>query len=334
MLRDCEDLAVIGLTEVLANLNTIRAAFQATVSHIRTSKPDAVVLIDYPGFNLRLAKRVHEMGIPVIYYICPQIWAWKTARVHKLAEYCEKLLVVFGFEKDFIESFGYEAVHVGHPLLDLMDFEASAGLREELTESGFLTGEEYVVGVLPGSRREEVRKLAGLFARSLAKVAESGLNIKTISAAAPAIEPKSTEQLFTDAGIKSKVFQGRAHEVMAASDLLLAASGTATLEAALFATPTIVCYKTSALNAAIGRCVMKVNWLSLPNLIFRAEVVPELLQSAANVHNVSSLAQRYLEDESLRKDTVRRLARTRELLGGRGASERAAEQVLDTLRRA
>jgi lipid-A-disaccharide synthase len=312
--------ATVGVVEVVRHLGRYAQIYRLLQSHMRTWLPDAVVLIDSPDFNLRFAGRVKDHGIPVIYYISPQIWAWRKGRIKTIRKVVTKMLVILDFEEKIYKDAGVDVAFVGHPLLDgLQDIDREA-VRSEWGAKKLL------IGLLPGSRGKQFRALFPVMKKTAELIKKELPDAKFVLGCAPNINPK----LAADAGME--VVVNRTPDVMAASDLLLVASGTATLEAGIYGTPMIVTYK---LNPATAYLFGPLVWLNtrlwaLVNIVAGKEVVPEMYQWRAKPELLAKAAVSMIRDGRLpeiRKD----LAEVRKKLGQPGASKRAAEEILKTI---
>lgn len=317
LLARSEELAVVGLWEVGRRFPSILRAFgraKEALKHV-----DAVVLVDFPGFNLKLAGVAKRLGLPVFYYIAPQVWAWGASRMGKIAERVTKMAVVLPFEEPLFGKFGVDVTFVGHPLLDIVRCNKSH-LKEELGIEGPL------VGLLPGSRTDEVRRHLPLFLEALDLISSKLPETQGVVAAAEGV-PEGN--FLAAEGRGTPVLWGRTHEVISSCDLVLVASGTATLEATLLGTPMVVVYRTSWASYSVARRLVKVSHIALPNLVAGRPVVPELVQSSASPERIAEEALRILKDggERMRSE----LRTVREKLGEPGASGRAAELLVDML---
>ena len=315
-----EELAVVGLWEVVGRLP---AALRALRKARETLKEvEGVVLVDYPGFNLRVAGMAKKNHIPVFYYIAPQVWAWGASRMGQIAERVTRMAVVLPFEESLFRRFGVEAAFVGHPLLEVMD----SYLAELRREFGFEEGP--IVGLLPGSRPEEVRRLLPRFLEAMSHVRSEFPQVRCLVAAARGVP----DGLFRRARTEGlPVVQGRTYEVMASSDVILVASGTATLEAAILGVPMVVVYRTSWPSYSVARRVVRVPHIALPNLIAGRPVVPELIQRAASPERIAREVLAILGDRKRREEMREELQVVREKLGSPGASRRAAELLVGML---
>lgn len=319
---DLAGRAIMGFTEVIRSLRMVRGLYLDVVKRLRERRPDAVVLIDYPGFNMRIAAAAHAMGIPVVYYISPQVWAWKRGRIRTLARIVTRMLVILPFEEELYREAGLPCVYVGHPLLDQIAGVKVFGCYRDAQ----------VVGLLPGSREQEIRRLLPV----MIKVAE-GIRARRpeVRFVAPCVDGERAEQIRKLAGdFPLETIMHQAYEVLDGARLCLVASGTATLETALFGTPMIVMYRISGLSYALARMLVRIRYISLVNILAGRGIVPEFIQGAAQPMQVLPVALELLEDGPRRETMLRDLAAVRELLGEPGASEQAAEQILEVIEEA
>lgn len=314
VVRHIRDLAFMGFAEVIMNLRTIFKNIEFCKKDILEWKPDAVILVDYPGFNLRIAKFLKEKGIPVYYYISPQVWAWKSSRVNTIKRTVDKMITILPFEKDFYRSFGMEVEYVGHPLLDALGEEMQdRGSSQSNPRSG-------IIALLPGSRKQEIEAKLPLMTALTRRFPEYEFRI----AGAPSISPEFYAK-FTNG--KIPVVHGKTYALLQESEAALVTSGTATLETALLGIPEVVCYKGNPLSFAIAKRIVNVKYISLVNLIMNEEVVKELIQQELTVDNLERELRRVL-DRSHREWLFGKYRELRKVLGGTGASRRAAELIL------
>jgi len=326
LLYRTEELAVLGVSEVLPKAGRILRILRGIQRHLRLARPDLLVLIDFPDFNFRLAAHAKKLGLKVLYYVSPQVWAWRSGRAARMSSLVDHLAVLFPFEKDFYAS---RAPHlpvtfVGHPALDHLQ-EDAAGAESWPWEEGRL-----VLGLLPGSRTSEIRRHMPL----LADTARLMLRERPDLAFALPVAPGLKEEDFSpylEGNPSITLLPQAARLVMQRSPLLLICSGTATLQAALYGTPMVVFYKTSRLNYVLGKRLIKVRHVAIPNLIHGGDLLPELIQDAANPIALSKLALDLLAAPE-RLDAMRAgLALVREKLGGPGAGRRTAELALSLM---
>ena len=317
LVKHYRDLDFMGFIEVLLNIRTILRNMKLCKQDILSFKPDVLILVDYPGFNLRLAKFASENGIRVFYYISPQVWAWKRSRVHKIKKYVERMYVILPFEQDFYDKFDYEVDFVGHPLLDAIGPEKEGGDSFRNEEA---LDERPVIAVLPGSRKQEIRKMLPVMMGMLNHFPDHQFII--------AGAPSSPEQVYEHAlkDDRVKLVKGKMHDLLRVAEAAMVTSGTATLETALFRVPEVVCYKGGWLSYAIARRLVKdIKYISLVNLIMDREVVKELIQGDFNEKKLHKELSRLVTDGSYRSQMLADLDILHEKLGGPGASASAAE---------
>lgn len=318
-----EDLAVIGFSGIIAKLPTLFAARAAILSEVKRFRPHAVVLVDYPGFNLRLGPQVRRLGVKVFYYIAPQVWAWHAERAGEMAEWVDRLAVVFPFEEAIFREAGVHTTFVGHPLLDALEPEVDeATLRAELGAAA----DAPIVGLLPGSRRGEVKRhLKPMLETARALLARHPRAIPVL-ALAEGFDPV-VEGIANYSGVRAVC--GRTRAIQRYAACCAVASGTATLETALYGTPLVVVYRVSALNWVIARRLVKLKHIGLPNIVAGFEVAPELLQSDFTPARLVGVLGGWLSAPDQLAARRLALAVVRERLGGPGASARAAGVLLE-----
>ncbi len=320
-----ESLAVIGFSGILARLPALLAARRALLRAQERWRPDAVVLVDYPGFNLRLGPELKRRGARVFYYIGPQVWAWHPGRAREMARWVDRLAVVFPFEEPIFRGAGVPTTFVGHPLLDELAPETDeATLRREIGAAA----DAPIVGLLPGSRRGELAQHAGVMLDAAQRLRREHPRIAPVLALA---EGLSRESLPAAALEGVAVVRGRTRAVQAFAACCAVASGTATLETALFATPHVICYHVGRLNFAIAKRLVKLSHIGLPNIVAGREVAPELIQDAFSAGALAGLLGGWLSAPATLARRRAELAVVRERLGGPGASERAARAVVEVL---
>lgn len=321
LVKHIRDLAFMGFWEVITNLRTILKNITFCKEDILEYKPDAILLVDYPGFNLRIAEWAHEKGIKVIYYISPQVWAWKQKRVHKIKKVVDKMFVILPFEKEFYERFNYDVSYVGHPLLDEI---GKHGFSEEQRKAFYQKHEldaRPIIAVLPGSRRQEVSKKLPIMLSAL----KSFTDYQVVIAGAPSLDaafyaPYNSENV--------KMISNETYHLLASSEAAVVTSGTATLETALFKVPEVVCYKSSRFSYEIAKRLVKVKFISLVNLIMDREVVRELIQDDCNSEAIKQEVSKLLNDQAYRAALMKNYDELESILGGGGASDKVAESLL------
>lgn len=328
LVRETGRFDVIGMVGPLAIAAVIQR-FLAMRRVFRSAPWDAVVFIDHPGLNLRYAYFAKGAGLRVFYYIAPQIWAWRPGRIHWIKQRVDHVLVILPFEKAIYDKAGVPCTFVGHPLLDAV---APQYDRKMLRAKFALASEGRVIALLPGSRTREVQLLLPLLLDAAEKLARREPKTQFILARASTIPDNLLQSLLRQRGVPVTVVNEQASEVMAASDLVLVASGTATLQAAVVGTPMVLLYQTTALTFWLARFLIQVRWIGLVNLVAGRSVVPELIQFEATGQRLYEEALRILEDRSVYDEMKRSLAKVRADLGEPGASSRAAEVVLASCR--
>jgi lipid-A-disaccharide synthase len=324
LIEDLTARAVVGGTEAVSRLPMIWRAWRRLKRALAAERPAALVLIDFPEFNLRLARVARRAGIPVVYFIAPQIWAWRGGRIRDIRRSVSLVLAVLPFETPLYRRARVPVTFIGHPILDALERAPSrAAARSALG----LDADALVVGLLPGSRREEVGRVLPLIGVALRAIVARYPSARFVLGLAPTVPRADVTALL--AGTAPVEIVPDAHVVMRAADLVLVASGTATLETALLGTPMIVCYRVSRLTELMARLLVRVPWISLVNLALGREVVPELYQREATGERLASEALRFLGDPAARaaqRDAFGELARE---LGEPGVGLRAAECVLE-----
>ncbi len=313
--------ASVGIVEAFQNLHRYARLYRLLQSALKTRRPDAAVLIDSPDFNLRLAERVHDHGIPVIYYIGPQLWAWRKGRIKTIKRLVRKMIVILDFEEGLYRDAGVDVAFVGHPLLDARKDVDREALRRELGVKGPL------IGLLPGSRGKQFRSLFPIMKKTAELISKEVPDARFVVACAPNINP----ELAMERGLP--VVWNRTPEVMASSDLLLISSGTGTLEAAIYGTPMIVTYRLNPLTAyTLGPLVwMNIKDWALVNIVAGKRIMPEYYQRKGSPENLAREAVAILKEGRL-PGLRKALAEVRAKLGSPGASRRAAAEVLKVLR--
>jgi lipid-A-disaccharide synthase len=323
LVKHYRDLAFMGFAEVLMNLRTILRNLRFCKEDIANNQPDVLILIDYPGFNLRIAKWAHELGIKVIYYISPQVWAWKENRVKMMKQCIDKMLVILPFEKDYFEKkWDWGVEYVGHPLVQVVESSMLEVGRSRLSDKP-------IVALLPGSRKQEIMKKLPV----MLEVSKSFQDHQFIVAKAPAVEDAFYNDLLKSYSNVSTV-ANQTYDLLLQAKAALVTSGTATLETALFGVPEVVCYKGSPISYQIAKRVIKVKYISLVNLIMDKLVVKELIQDELTPQNLKRELQQLLFDEKRRNELKNDYAALKQLLSKGGhASEKAAQSITEFLKR-
>ncbi len=327
-----ERFSVMGLTEVVRHLPFIRRALRRLDGLLASRRPDLVILIDYPDFNLRLARKACRRGIPVLYYISPQVWAWRPRRIHAIVRNVDCMAVVFPFEVELYEKAGGKVVFVGHPLLEVLESRQS---RTEFCESVGLDSDRPIIGMLPGSRTMEVERMLPAMAGTLRNVQRDLPGVQGVIGLAPTVSGTDlaaclagNEDLEEDV-VKVPVVENSTYEVMKHADLLLVTSGTATLESACFGTPLLVLYRMSRLSWWIARRLVRIPDIGLVNVVAGRRIAPEFLQDSVDPETLSPVVLELLKDPEERQAMACELREVRSRLGTPGASSRVADLALD-----
>ncbi len=315
LVRDARDLAIVGLFNVVRHIPMYLRVFRELIGEIERERPDAVMLVDYPDFNLRVARACRRRGIPVVYYISPQVWAWRAKRIHQIAARVDQMLVILPFEKDFYDRHGVPVSYVGHPLVEQL-----AGIAPR---SAVPPERPWRVALLPGSRRMEVEMLLGPM---LDAVERMGAGVRARLIVAPTVDEERIAAMIATRAVRIEVVREGRLEALAASDIAICSSGTATLEAAILGVPTVVVYRLPRLTYEVGRRLVRLPHFSLVNIVAGREVVPELLQSEVEGPRIAAEAERLLEPARWAA-AWKGLDEVRQKLGGPGASRRAAEKI-------
>lgn len=324
LVKHYRDLAFMGFIEVISNLPTILQNLTFCKKDIQEYNPDVLVLIDYPGFNLRIAEWAKKQNIKVVYYISPQVWAWKESRVPKMMQSIDKMLVILPFEKEYFkQNFNWDVEYVGHPLVKVIeDFK-----KNEAPAPSF--DKEKIIALLPGSRKQEIRKKLPI----MLEASKHFPAYQFIVAKAPSLANEFYQEMLAPYPNVTSVEDGT-YKLLSNAYAALVTSGTATLETALFSVPEIVCYKGSNISYQIAKRLIKIKYISLVNLIMNKPVVTELIQQALNVHNIRRELEYILNNENIRSRVINDYDQLKNLLSAGGnASQNAAKAVIDFLHR-
>jgi len=328
-----KDLAVLGLVEVLKKYTHFRRIFKHLAQVLERERPSALILVDYPGFNVRFAKVAKKLGIPVIYYISPQIWAWARWRRYVIAHRVNKMLVVFPFEKDFYKGTGLNVEYVGHPLADKLGltFENKKSTEKVLSVKEIEEKKEPVVALLPGSRHHEVEKLFPLMVDSARLIREQIPGVRFVASAADKVFHK---EMVAQPGVKElsiTILDEKASEIIQQADLALVASGTATLECGVMLTPMIIVYKVSFITWAIAQLVVRLPYIGLVNVVRGKKIMPEFVQFKAKPKDIADEAISVLKNGEKYLKCKKELQQVRRSIGEAGANRRAAQAVVNYL---
>ncbi len=323
LLHHIREMSFLGFTEVLKHLPFIHKIMNELTEWIETNRPETILLIDYPGFNLKLAARAKKLGCRVVYYISPQIWAWGGGRIKKIARFVDHMIVVFPFEEELYKSAGVKVDFVGHPILEGLNSEFT---KEKFFENHALKLDNNVVGLLPGSRAQEVENLYLPMLEAVELMRRDLPNLQTVTGVSPTLN----EDLYKNIEAGLRVEHSKAtYDLMKHADLLFVASGTATLESACFGSPMIIVYKVSPISWLLGKMLIKLKNIGLVNIVAGRQIVPELLQSEVTAARLAAEGVSLLGDKTLMEDTIKKLLMVKESLGKTGASKRAAEIIVN-----
>ena len=334
LLFSSSDMAVVGLIEVLGRLHTIVRASKKLKSILKDRRPDLLILIDYPDFNIHIAGTARRFHVPVLYYISPQVWAWRKGRVRKISRRVERMAVILPFEEEFYRRRGMKVDYVGHPLLDAFECgKTNHGsfpfdFRLPTSRSHYP-----VLGLLPGSRKEEISNLLPVMVKATGLLCRRYPEMRCVLPLAPTIEPGFIRSFIHNTPVSIKVIQGDIYKVLSACDVALVASGTATLDTAIMGVPMVIVYKVSLVSYWAARIMVKVPHIGLVNLVAGEEVVPELIQHEVTAERLAREVEIILEDREVRINMKNKLERVKEGLGRGGASARTARIAMKMMRR-
>lgn len=322
LVHHAREMGIVGFFNVLRHLRMFRRIYDDLLAEIDRQRPDAVLLVDYPGFNLRMARHCKELGLRVVYYISPQLWAWRRGRVKQVAKYVDRMIVIFPFEETFYREHGIEAKYVGHPLI-----EEIGDIARPSRAAG--VGDATRIALLPGSRNAEVISLLPPMLDAVDVLARERA-VDAFVVRAPTVSASLIDRFAS--GRNVRIVSHDKGEVIASADVALSSSGTATLECAVLGTPVIVMYKLSWANYWLGRMVVTIPHFALINIVAGKQIVPELIQGDVNGTRIAAETSRLLAPENYTR-VVRELAEVRSKLGDAGASRRAAEAIMEVIKR-
>ena len=320
---DARRMAVVGITEVLSKLPQILEGMRTAKRLLVQKRPDLLILIDYPDFNLRLATFAKKLAIPILYYISPQIWAWRQGRVHKIRRMVDHMAVILPFEEKFYRQHGVPVTFVGHPLMDHYPCVPEA-IASDVNQNPL------TVGIMPGSRDSEIRKLLPPMLAASRLISQKK-KVRFLLSRAPSVNSNLVEQLTREHGVGVTIFDGPTEVLLAKADLVILASGTSTLEAAIHQTPMIIVYKISAMSYRLGKALIRVPHIGLSNLIACKRVSPELIQNDASPENIAKQTLDLLESPERMAWTKAQLKEVAHRLGAAGASDKVARIALELI---
>lgn len=325
LLKHYRTMAYMGFVEVAVNLRKVLGNIAQVKKDIVEYQPDALILVDYPGFNLRIAKFAHEKGFKVFYYISPQVWAWKRRRVKKIKASVDKMLVILPFEEEFYKNYGVDVTYVGNPLLDELAKFGTAN-RSIFLRRNSLGEKREIIALLPGSRKQEVKRMLPVMLKVVSHFPEYQFVVAGVSSLEKALYKKimGTADVF--------FVENQTYELLQNSSAALVTSGTATLETALFSVPEVVCYKATGFSYRLAKWMIKVKFISLVNLVMDKEVVKELIQSDLREENLVKELDSLLHNGKLQRQLLEDYEELKDRLGNAGASEKAATAICDAIK--
>ena len=330
VLFDLTQFSLMGFVEVARHIVLFRRVLYQLIAKIKIEQPDAIVFIDYPGFNLRLAEKIKPLSIPLIYYISPQIWAWGKNRIKKIASLFSRMIVILPFEKELYEKEGLSAFFVGHPLLDVVK---TTGLMNQVpTISNGRASSATTISILPGSRSCEVRRLLPVMVKLAQLIKEKKPETQFIILAASSLMEKEIEKILKKKKNSLRVTREKKYDLIKSSTFALTASGTATVEIAILERPMIIFYKVSPFAYLFLKKMVKLPYIGMVNIIAKKEIVPEFIQGRANAEKILPTALALLEQREKREKMSEQLRRVKKSLGNPGAADRAAEIILKEAR--
>jgi len=324
IIHDIVELAVVGFVEVLKHLRTFKGILESLLVLLETKKPDVVILVDYPGFNLRFAKYVKEKGIPVIYYISPQVGAWGKDRVKEIKKHVDKMIVIFGFEEELYKEAGVKVSFIGHPFLDIV---RPSWKKEETIKHLHLKHHSTKIALLPGSRAKEIELHLPVMLKACRLINSRLPDAEFILSRRRELDKSIYNKIIASSKIKPHSLENRPYEIMEISDLVIVSSGSATLETAIMKKPMIVIYKTSLITWFLARNMIKIPNIGLVNVVAGKRIVPELIQFGLNAANLSRESLDILNNKNRQEAMKEDLKKVGERLGERGAIERAAHLI-------
>jgi lipid-A-disaccharide synthase len=330
ILIPASDMAVVGLTEVFSKLPKILKAHRTLKNLLKNRPPDLLIPIDYPGFNIHLAGLAKRYEVPVLYYISPQVWAWRTGRVKKIAKRVDRMAVILPFEEGFYKERGVDVEYVGHPLLDSVPQHLD---RDEMTRKMDLENAYPVLGLLPGSRNEEIGNHLPVMIKAVEILSFHYPHLRGLLPVAPTIPPELVQSFLKQSSAEIRISQSSIYDTLTVCDLALVASGTATVETAILGVPMVLVYRASKITYWVGKRVIKVPFLGLVNLVAGEQVIPELIQDDVTPDRLAQAAFEILEGGQKRENMIEKLGMVKERLGRGGASKKTAKIAIEMMNR-
>lgn len=325
-----EEMAVVGMSEIIAHYSELKAVFNNLVEQAAIRKPKVAIVMDYPEFNLMLAKKLHALGIPVVYYISPQVWAWRKGRVKTIKKYCQKVFTLFPFELPFYQEHGVPVEFVGHPLLDEMEDRLlnDAAYRKNHRNQCGIRDDEIVLGLMPGSRRLELKQHFQIQLDTARIMAKRYPNLKIVILTAPTFSKEKMQEYLEDFRLPYVLLKDEPFRMIHLVDMMLVASGTATLQVALLQKPMVIMYRMKWLTGVVAKLVVRgTKYFGLVNLILDKMAVPENFQSEVTPENLANQLSRYIEEPAYKQQVIADLISVRTYLGDKGATERVVKAL-------
>ncbi|WP_415063402.1 lipid-A-disaccharide synthase [Bdellovibrio sp.] len=329
-LGKAEEMAVVGAAEVISQYSHLKSVFDRLVAEAEKRRPKVAIVMDYPEFNLMLAKKLHALGIPVVYYISPQVWAWRKGRVKTIKKYCQKVLVLFPFEVPFYEEHQVPCEFVGHPLLDELDERLvnDAGYLKTHRNQCGIRDDEIVLGLMPGSRRMELKQHFQIQLDTARILSKKYPNLKVLILTAPTFSKEKMQEYLEDFRLPYILLKDEPFRMIHLVDIMLVASGTATLQVGLLKKPMVIMYKMKWLTGVFAKIFVRgTKYFGLVNLILGKEAVPERWQSDVNPEHLASLVERYIVDPDYKNQVLHDLGQLRQYLGDKGATQRVVKAL-------
>ncbi|AHZ84050.1 lipid-A-disaccharide synthase [Bdellovibrio bacteriovorus] len=325
-----EEMAVVGAAEIISAYSHLKSVFDSLVAEAEKRRPKVAIVMDYPEFNLMLAKKLHALGIPVVYYISPQVWAWRKGRVKTIKKYCKKVFVLFPFEVPFYEEHGVPVEFVGHPLLDELDERLIDDLeyRKNHRNQCGIRDSEIVLGLMPGSRRLEVKQHLDIQLDAARILSKKFPNLKVLILTAPTFTKEYMQDRLENFRLPYMLLKDEPFRMIHLVDMMLVASGTATLQVGLLKKPMVIMYKMKWLTGVFAKLFVRgTKYFGLVNLILNKEAVPELFQSEVTAENLAAELERYVLDKKYHDSVVSDLGQVRQYLGDKGATQRVVKAL-------
>ncbi len=322
LVKHYKEIAYMGFLEVFLHLPDILRSIKFCKTDLNNYKPDVIILVDYPGFNLRIAEYAHNNKFKVYYYISPKVWAWKQSRVYKIKKFVDKLFVIFPFEIDFYKKYDYKVEFVGNPLLDAIEQFNNNNLPDKFCNE-YKLGDKPIIALLPGSRNQEIKyNLPVMF-----KIVKFFPDFQFIIAAVSSIDLEFYKKQIEPKQADIKIIFNRTYDILQLSEVAIVTSGTATLEAALFNVPELVCYRGDNISYQIGKRLVKVKYASLVNLIMDSLIIKEFIQYDMTIENLVNELEKIINNIEYKNNMINNFEKMRKILGGKGASKRTAKLI-------